>query len=182
MFRLVLLVLISLSLQPCRLVWSQTHVPEVAEIVQSLKIKTPLKPKSLDRSWSSKGISVEHGVNQVLDNAASIDLEVPFDFNSAFLTIDAQLILNRLGLALNAPELRGQHFKLTGHTDAVGTEAYNLELSKRRAISVQEYLEQKMNIKPDRLEIDGKGYSQLFDPSHPTSAINRRVQVLNLGS
>ncbi|MGD0958518.1 MAG: OmpA family protein [Methylomonas sp.] len=161
---------------------AEQRVPETDEIVQSLKLKAPAKPKSLDRSWPTRGISVEPGAKNPAFNLSTIDLAVPFDFNSAQLNTDAQLILERLGRALNSAELRSQHFKITGHTDAVGAEAYNFDLSKRRALSVQEYLVQRLHIGGDRLETDGKGFSQLYDVQHPTSAVNRRVQILNMGS
>jgi outer membrane protein OmpA-like peptidoglycan-associated protein len=156
-------------------------LPDTEDIIRALRLKTVHKPKSLDRSWSNKGISVDPGQSKPADSA-SIDLEVNFEFNSAQLSTDAQLLLNRLGRALNSAELHDQHFKITGHTDAVGTEAYNYELSQRRAQSVEDYLVRNMHIGMNRLQTEGKGFSQLADRTHPTSAANRRVQVINLGS
>jgi outer membrane protein OmpA-like peptidoglycan-associated protein len=171
------LALLFLSGQAAR---SDTRIPDTDEMIEILKIKAH-KAKSLSRSWSSKGVSVDAGEGKAED-PSRIDLQVNFEYDSAQLSTDAQLILNRLGKALNSTELRSQHFKITGHTDAVGGEIYNLDLSKRRALSVQEYLVQKQHVGGDRLEVDGKGYSQLADPTHPLAAVNRRVQVLNLGS
>ena len=158
-----------------------TPLPDTDDIIRALQLKPAQKPKSLDRSWSSKGVSVAPGQSKPADNA-SMDLEINFEFNSAQLSTDAQLLLNRLGRALNSAELHSQHFKITGHTDAIGSEAYNLELSQRRAQSVEDYLFRNMQIGTNRLQTEGKGFSQLADPTHPTSAANRRVQVINLGS
>jgi flagellar motor protein MotB len=43
------------------------------------------------------------------------------------------------------------------------------------------YLINHHHIDPNRLTIEGKGFSELADPAHPDSAANRRVQVTNLG-
>jgi outer membrane protein OmpA-like peptidoglycan-associated protein len=182
MLRLIcsMFVLLNFMILPAQTAWS-TPIPETEDIIRALQLKPAHKPKSLDRSWSGKGISVEPGQSKTTDNA-SMDLEINFEFNSAQLSTDAQLLLNRLGRALNSAELHNQHFKITGHTDAVGSEAYNLELSQRRAQSVEDYLFRNMHIGVDRLQTEGKGFSQLADPAHPTSAANRRVQVSNLGS
>ncbi len=58
---------------------------------------------------------------------------------------------------------------------------YNQRLSERRANRVKAYLQQHFAIAAARLDAEGKGYAQLADPAHPASAINRRVQVTNLG-
>ena len=170
---------LNLSILPIQTAWA-TPIPDTDDIIRALQLKPAHKPKSLDRSWSSKGVSVDPGQSKPADSA-SMDLEINFEFNSAQLSTDAQLLLNRLGRALNSAELHSQHFKITGHTDAVGTEAYNLNLSQRRAQTVEDYLFRNMRIGVDRLQTEGKGFSQLADPAHPTSAANRRVQVSNLG-
>ena len=179
-FTFSILILFNLALIPLQTAWS-APLPDTDDIVRALQLKPAQKPKSLNRSWSNKGISVDPGPAKPADNA-SMDLEINFEFNSAQLSTDAQLLLNRLGRALNSAELHNQHFKITGHTDAVGSEAYNLDLSQRRAQSVEDYLLRNMQIGMDRLKTEGKGFSQLADPAHPTSAANRRVQVSNLCS
>jgi len=176
---LYLPVLLSLLLL-CQTAWSESPAsrrPDTAEMIERLK------PKVLDRNWPGdqyRGAKVEDGVPPAPE-AASIDLEVNFEYKSAQLSTDAKLMLDRLGRALASNELQNQRFKITGHTDAVGGAAYNLALSERRAHSVQDYLGQKHGIDGKRLETEGKGFTQLADPANPTSAVNRRVQVTNLG-
>jgi outer membrane protein OmpA-like peptidoglycan-associated protein len=73
------------------------------------------------------------------------------------------------------------HFKLTGHTDAIGSAEFNLKLSVQRAESVLDYLVTKHHIAANRLSIEGKGFSEPADVNHPESGVNRRVQVTNVG-
>lgn len=68
---------------------------------------------------------------------------------------------------------------ITGHTDNVGSDAYNIELSKRRAESVKNYLVEKYNIDEQRLLTKGAGKSEpMADNSTPEGqAQNRRVMI-----
>ncbi len=174
--------LTSLSIELAYSDSSNSRRPDTDEIIKGLKLKSPAKQKSLDRGWvgSNRGVTAE--AEESLPETSSIDLEVNFEYNSTQLTTDAQLNLKRLGLALNSAELSSQRFKITGHTDAVGGENYNRALSERRALSVRDYLVKKNRIDAGRLEVEGKGYSELADPQNPASAVNRRVQVTNLGT
>jgi outer membrane protein OmpA-like peptidoglycan-associated protein len=110
----------------------------------------------------------------------SIDLHIPFDFNSDKLTPDAFTILRRLGDALKDPRLAKFRFKIAGHTDAKGTAKYNQKLSEGRAKTVRDYLVFQYDIDPGRLDAVGYGMTQLADPVHPLDEINRRVQIINM--
>ena len=134
-----------------------------------------LTPTAKTRSF--RGVTVEGD-----DKPPSFDLHVPFDYNSDKLKPDAILILRRLGEALKDPKLSGYRFRLAGHTDARGTAAYNQQLSERRAGAVRDYLIFQYDLDPKRIESIGYGKSQLADPAHPDDAINRRVQVTNIGA
>lgn len=113
---------------------------------------------------------------------ATVALEVRFDFDSAVLTSQAREVLTQLALALKAPALTADTFLVEGHTDAVGSAAYNKDLSDRRAAAVRDFLASEHGIAPDRLIVAGLGESQLLDPSHPDSPENRRVEIGNLGN
>lgn len=114
--------------------------------------------------------------------APQISFQVEFEFNSATLSPQATAILNELGRALVSPELQGYRFQLTGHTDGVGSPKYNLDLSSRRAKSVKDYLSKTFAVAPVRLRAVGRGAQQLLDPANPASEVNRRVEIVNLGS
>lgn len=107
--------------------------------------------------------------------------EISFEFNSAELTTEARQTLDNLAAVINESSFKTSRFKLIGHTDSIGGSGFNLVLSAKRAKSAQDYLIRRYHIEANRLLVEGKGFSELADPEHPDSAINRRVQVTNLG-
>lgn len=110
----------------------------------------------------------------------SVNLYVNFAYDSAELTSDARIILDRLGQALVDDRLKPFSFMIEGHTDAHGSEAYNQTLSEQRAHAVQRYLIEYFGIAETRLVARGFGKTRLLDPSRPEDGVNRRVQVINL--
>jgi outer membrane protein OmpA-like peptidoglycan-associated protein len=67
---------------------------------------------------------------------------------------------------------------VVGHTDNVGTDAYNQSLSERRALSVAQYLETR-RVNGIRLATAGKGETQPVAPNSTESGrqSNRRVEI-----
>jgi outer membrane protein OmpA-like peptidoglycan-associated protein len=146
---------------------------EVEAIVQALS------PKPVTRSMN-RGIVVEGGT-QKPEALPQINMRVHFEYDSSALTNDGKIILDTLGSALKDRRLAGMQFKIIGHTDAAGGEAYNLDLSRRRAEAVRAYLMQFHRIEGARLTAEGRGFRELADPAHPQDAANRRVQIVNVG-
>lgn len=109
--------------------------------------------------------------------ARQIDLNIAFDFNSAQLSPDSTALLERLSQALQAPQLQAQRFRVEGHTDGKGQAAYNQQLSERRAAAVVQYLAQR-GVGAERLQAQGKGFSELLKPEDPLAAENRRVRIV----
>lgn len=153
-------------------------VPSAEEIIRKLT-----QPKLAPDDLKSHAVQIEGRRQRAEPEAGpSIDLAVNFEFASARLTVDARILLDNLGRALEDPALRDSRFRIAGHTDAVGGDAYNLKLSRQRAQSVADYLVRQHRIAAQRLTIEGFGRSRLLDPANPRSGINRRVQITNLGS
>ena len=77
------------------------------------------------------------------------------------------------------PTLR---IKVIGHTDADGDNAANLDLSKRRAASVKDYLVKNFNADAARIETDGKGETEPVADNNTSvnKAKNRRVEFIKL--
>ena len=110
----------------------------------------------------------------------AISLEVLFDYDSATLTAEAKQQLGPVGMALASDDLKGMHFRIEGHTDVIGGDEYNMELSRRRAEAVKDYLTEQYGLAGVSIEIVGKGERDLADSSHPTSEVNRRVRIVRL--
>lgn len=111
---------------------------------------------------------------------ATVNLLVPFGYDSADLTPAGTRALDALGAALKDPALAVARFEIGGHTDASGSADYNLKLSERRAEAARSYLIERAGVPAARLTAVGFGRSQLYDASAPTAPINRRVQVTRL--
>ncbi len=77
-----------------------------------------------------------------------------FQFNEATLTSEAETKLNRI--AERARAAMEPSIKVTGYTDQIGSEEYNLELSQRRAEAVKSYLVNKQ-IPEESIEVSGQG-------------------------
>jgi OOP family OmpA-OmpF porin len=114
-------------------------------------------------------------------NLAQFVVEVEFDFNSAAIRPASYRTVGAIADALHNPILLGYGFLVIGHTDSVGGRRYNLGLSQRRAEALRAALIDPFGVNPGALEAVGLGEEQLRDPQHPTSGINRRVQLINVG-
>jgi len=100
-----------------------------------------------------------------------------FDFNKSDLTPQAVQIVNQA--AANAGPAKVTRLTVTGHTDTVGSDAYNMRLSRRRAESVAAQLE-KDGIPSSEIEIVAKGKRDLLVPTADgvKEPQNRRVQIV----
>jgi outer membrane protein OmpA-like peptidoglycan-associated protein len=118
------------------------------------------------------------------DKLASLrqfNVEITFDFDSARIKPESYETVGLIADALHTPYLQGQTFFIVGHTDAKGAREYNLDLSLKRAMAVREALVTTFRVPGEYLFAVGLGEEQLRDPSKPDAAINRRVQLINMG-
>ncbi len=102
---------------------------------------------------------------------------VEFALGSADLTDAARRQLDEIGEALTSDALSHYGFRISGHTDATGTEQFNQDLSELRANSVRDYLTHNYAISDERLEAIGLGESAPAVPSDPFDPSNRRVEI-----
>jgi outer membrane protein OmpA-like peptidoglycan-associated protein len=139
-----------------------------------------LVEKLRNRPTRSLSVTEREEIATVVKDKPKIDLEINFDYNSADISAKSLPSVQALGRALSNPDLKGSTFIVAGHTDAVGGEAYNQDLSERRADSIKRYLVDKFGIAGADLVTVGYGKTKLKDPAHPTAEVNRRVQVVNM--
>jgi outer membrane protein OmpA-like peptidoglycan-associated protein len=116
-----------------------------------------------------------------LESLAQFTVEINFDFNSAAIRPESYRAVGSIADALHNPILLSYGILVIGHTDAVGGREYNLNLSQRRADAIVAALIDPFGVNGAVLEAVGLGEEQLRDPRHPTSAVNRRVQLINIG-
>ncbi len=103
--------------------------------------------------------------------------DVHFAFDSAQLTSQAKSILDQAVAAINANP--SDSIAIEGHTDSIGSDAYNSQLSQRRARSVADYLTSK-GVSSSRLSPVGKGESHPIasNDTREGRAQNRRVEII----
>ncbi|MGE0313115.1 MAG: OmpA family protein [Lautropia sp.] len=105
----------------------------------------------------------------------SLSLPVQFGFDSATIFPEAREQLDAVAEGIKMIPT-DRPVVIEGHTDAVGTPAYNLGLSKRRALAVKAYLVAAHGIDASRLRAVGQGELAPIDPADPFGPVNRRVQ------
>ena len=133
-----------------------------------------------NRKTRSLSLGEREEIAELAASKPKIDLEIQFDYNSADISKTSMAAAQELGKALSNPSLKGSTFVVAGHTDAVGSEPYNLDLSERRADTIKRFLTEKYGINGADLVTVGYGESKPKDASAPTDPINRRVQVVNM--
>ncbi len=118
--------------------------------------------------------------SKLLTEGKLVTYGIYFDVNKAVVKPESYGTLKGIADVLNEnPTIR---VKIVGHTDSDGADAANLDLSKRRAISVKNELVKNFVIEASRIESDGMGEKQPVSPNDtPVSkATNRRVEFIKL--
>jgi outer membrane protein OmpA-like peptidoglycan-associated protein len=100
-----------------------------------------------------------------------------FDFDRADIEERNRVVLDRIiGRIAEVPEAR---VKIVGHTDSIGKEAYNIDLSNRRAKTAYDQIVAGGLQADDRVTFEGAGpFDPLFDNDLPEGrALNRTVTI-----
>ena len=133
-----------------------------------------------NRKTRSMSMGEREEIAQIAATKPKIDLEIHFDFNSADISKESMPSVQALGDALSDPKLRGSTFVVAGHTDGVGGDAFNQDLSERRADTIKHYLVNHYHIASGDLVTVGYGKTKLKNTADPNDGVNRRVQVVNM--
>ena len=107
----------------------------------------------------------------------SMSVEILFDFDSSKVKEGVKESLNTLGKAL--AENKDIKLKIDGHTDYIGTEQYNLNLSLKRANSIKNYLIGR-GVSANNISIEGYGKQNPVanNSTEAGRAKNRRVEFI----
>ncbi len=119
-------------------------------------------------------IEIERQQNEILK--LTMSSEVSFDFNAATIKSTFHSPLNKIADIMSRyPQTQ---IVVVGHTDSVGSEQYNLELSLRRANSVADYLIMR-GVATSRLGTEGRGEMEPIGSNDSVTgrAQNRRVEI-----
>jgi len=108
-----------------------------------------------------------------------------FEYDKSDLTPDAQAKVAEIATLTNDPGVVDRFLLIEGHTDSTGSDEYNLDLSNRRAKSVEQNLS---NGKVNPARMSTRGYGEKYpvaentkpdgSPNPDGQAKNRRVEVV----
>ncbi|WP_280150893.1 OmpA family protein [Piscinibacter sp. XHJ-5] len=146
------------------------------EVAGILDQSRPMKMRSirlLDDTPSAQTAQQPQDASRIRSSALA--LPVQFAFDSAEIQPSARPQLDALAEGIRMlPTI--QSIVIEGHTDAVGSEAYNEQLSQRRAQAVKRYLVASHGIDAARLRAVGLGEFAPLQGRDPNASENRRVQ------
>ena len=103
-----------------------------------------------------------------------VNVRIAFDKDSAALTPEQKPKLDQLCRVMKAAAI--QKFRIIGHTDASGSDAYNQNLSQLRAAEVQRYFVNECGVDPAHLEAVGVGEKLIPEGTDPEAPEHRRVE------
>ena len=166
------------ALQPKQLTRGMSAGPQADPTVKAKEISFIRTLRN--RKTRSLSLGEREEILAITSDKPKIDLDIQFDYNSDKITTTSMPSVQALGKALSDANLKGSTFVVAGHTDAIGGEAYNQDLSERRADTIKRYLTEKYGINGTDLVTVGYGKTKPKDPNAPMDPINRRVQVVNM--
>jgi outer membrane protein OmpA-like peptidoglycan-associated protein len=130
--------------------------------------------------------NVGKGVSNLPDYAnlsklSQLIVEINFENNSIAIEPESYRTIGLIADALHHPDLFRYKFLVVGHTSSTGDALHNLKLSQQRADAIRVALATTFAVPADQLFSVGVGQEWPIDPANPKGAINRRVNLINLG-
>jgi OmpA-OmpF porin, OOP family len=139
--------------------------------------KCPNQPETYNGVEDADGCP-DHGVVTTTDGGFVPLRPINFEYDRAVIKSDSYYILDAVVAAMNGNS-DYELIEVQGHTDERGDDAYNMDLSERRAAAVMQYLISH-GVDPRRLTSRGYGETQPVDKRHNEAAwaVNRRVSFV----
>jgi OmpA-OmpF porin, OOP family len=118
--------------------------------------------------------------NKLLTEGKWVTHGILFDVNSANIKPESYGTLKEIANVLK--ENADVKVKIIGHTDTDGDDKSNMDLSKRRATAVKDFLTKEFSIDETHMETDGMGESKPIDKNGTPAgkANNRRVEFIKI--
>ena len=178
--KLVAIICLSCFIVPASLakevkIFTEDNVPSAEEMADILLSST----SENSSSNTVKTRSLSFGEKEK-NEPTYIGLPIKFNFNSSTLNDGSLTYLEQLGIMLSLEKMADKNIMIVGHTDAVGPEIYNLDLSQRRAKAVKEFIVSNYGVDPARIKVSGKGESDTLPGKSENSSINRRVEFYHI--
>jgi len=134
--------------------------------------------QEMEAALAAEQASHDIEVQRLRDETLKIDIssEISFDFGSASLKSAFMPTLQKVSdILIRYPRTI---IHVVGHTDSIGSESYNMELSRHRAQSVVNYFALQ-NISPSRLVTVGRGEVEprATNETEAGRQLNRRVEI-----
>ena len=138
----------------------------------------PVEPEVFNGVDDHDGCPDEGGLILVTCEAVELGEKVHFAFDSDVILEESFEMLTQVATALDAAE-HVRRIRVEGHTDDQGPDAYNADLSDRRAHSVRRFLIDR-GLSEDRVEALGMGETRPIAPNTTEDgrATNRRVEIV----
>jgi outer membrane protein OmpA-like peptidoglycan-associated protein len=140
------------------------HIADLKFGVDIVEISYPVEQPRLEQALAETGRVEVYGIY--------------FDFGSAVLKAESDTVLKEIADALEKNP--AWTLSVEGHTDNIGGDSYNLDLSQRRAQAVKQALVDRYHTPADRLSPVGYGASRPKEPNDTLAgrARNRRVELV----
>jgi outer membrane protein OmpA-like peptidoglycan-associated protein len=135
-----------------------------------VRISTKPKPKPKKSRFSRAAAPSEDGYF------------IQFAFDSTHLEPQFTAHLDRLAQVLQSPDMSGSCLKVIGHTDTIGKDTHNKELSQKRAIVVATYLSQNKGVAATRIAMEARGETKPLPDIAGGDPRNRRVEFATKAS
>ena len=149
-----------------------------APTTKSFRLATA-KPSTASHRSIASNDSVAHASAAPAGAGTRANLMLAFHYNSDEMTEAAKTTATTFAQALQMPELKTKRFLIEGHTDARGPRDLNIDLSRRRAQSVADFLVAQ-GVDRSRVEVKGIGPDQPLPGRAATAEANRRVEAVLL--
>jgi outer membrane protein OmpA-like peptidoglycan-associated protein len=144
---------------------------------------TVARPEQIQTMDIVEALAVARGTRIHASAPPTVRLPIFFEFDSAELLPEAEMLLGRVGAALMSDDLADFRFAVEGHTDSVGSAAYNARLSEERSRAVKAYLIAE-GVPGHHLAARGHGEKRpaASNENDEGRQRNRRVEFINRGA